>query len=397
FLSGKFSGTVENLNGRDISIETGRNTVLKGDFSILGLPYTENTYLDFNAGDFRTSYQDILSFFPSLKKISQPRLDQLEYLTFKGNFTGFFTDFVTYGTITTNLGTFVTDLNMKTPPHGAATYSGKLRTNNFNLGRFVDNPSIGKLDFEGAVSGQGLTPATMAVNLDGKINLLEFKEYPYQDIVVNGQLANKLFNGELISYDPNLDARLNGLVNFSGELPMFDFEAGFNNVNLQTLNLFGESLEVTGKFAMNFTGDNVDNFLGTARIYDAAVYRKDKRISFDSLFLESKIAGNQKIITAISNEFDGALVGEFKINDLHKNFQTFLSNYFPSYIKPIPINENGNANFSFVISTKMVDEYVNLINKNLSGFNNSTFTGRINVKDNLLDFNADVPRFSFNN
>lgn len=397
FLSGKFSGTVENLNGRDISIETGRNTVLKGDFSILGLPYTENTYLDFNAGDFRTSYQDILSFFPSLKKISQPRLDQLEYLTFKGNFTGFFTDFVTYGTITTNLGTFVTDLNMKTPPHGAATYSGKLRTNNFNLGRFVDNPSIGKLDFEGAVSGQGLTPTTMAVNLDGKINLLEFKEYPYQDIVVNGQLANKLFNGELISYDPNLDARLNGLVNFSGELPMFDFEAGFNNVNLQTLNLFGESLEVTGKFAMNFTGDNVDNFLGTARIYDAAVYRKDKRISFDSLFLESKIAGNQKIITAISNEFDGALVGEFKISDLHKNFQTFLSNYFPSYIKPIPINENGNANFSFVISTKMVDEYVNLINKNLSGFNNSTFTGRINVKDNLLDFNADVPRFSFNN
>lgn len=396
-LSGKITGSVENLNGRDIAIETGRNTVLKGDFSILGLPYTDNTYLDFNAKDFSTNYQDVISFFPGLKNLSQPRLDQIEYLNFRGNFTGFFRDFVTYGTVNTNLGTFTTDLNMKTPEKGVATYSGRIRTNNFNLGRFLNNSMVGKLEFEGSVSGKGLTAATLDLALDGKINLLEYREYPYRDITVNGLLSNRLFNGELISFDPNLDARLNGLMDFTGEIPLFDFEASLNNVDLQTLNLFDENLEFTGKFGMNFTGDNIDNFLGTARIYDAAVYRKDKRISFDSLFLESKIMGDQKIITAISNEFDGALVGEFNISNLPKNFQTFLSKYFPSYIQPVPVNENENANFSFVISTKMVDEYVNLINKNLSGFNNSTFTGRINAKENLLDFNAEVSQFSYNN
>src|SRR5690606_34590850 len=250
--------------------------------SILGLPYTDNTYLDFNAKDFSTNYQDVISFFPELKNLSQPRLDQIEYLNFRGNFTGFFRDFVTYGTVNTNLGTFTTDLNMKTPEKGVATYSGRIRTNNFNLGRFLNNSMLGKLEFEGSVSGKGLTAATLDLALDGKINLLEYREYPYRDITVNGLLSNRLFNGELISFDPNLDARLNGLMDFTGEIPLFDFEASLNNVDLQTLNLFDENLEFTGKFGMNFTGDNIDNFLGTARIYDAAVYRKDKRISFDS-------------------------------------------------------------------------------------------------------------------
>lgn len=396
-LSGQVRGSVENLNGRNIAIEVGRNTILNGDFSILGLPYTENTYLDFNAKDFRTNYRDIIDFFPGLRKIQQPRLDQVEYLHFKGNFTGFFRDFVTYGTINTNLGSFTTDLNMKTPQYGNASYSGKIRTSNFNLGKFLNSSNIGKLEFEGSVSGEGLTAKSLNLELDGEVNLLEYKNYPYQNIIVNGRLADRLFNGELISYDPNLDARLNGLIDFSEEVPVFDFEASMANVNLHTLHILDDSLEFNGKFGVNFTGDNIDNFLGTARIYDAAIYRKDKRISFDSLFLESKISGNQKIITAVSNEFDAALAGEFNITTLPKNFQTFLSKYFPAYIKPLPVSEQENANFSFVVSTKMVDEYINLINKNLSGFNNSTFTGRINARENLLDFNAEVSQFSFKN
>ncbi|HYC30317.1 MAG TPA: hypothetical protein VEB42_15890, partial [Chitinophagaceae bacterium] len=52
-------------------------------------------------------------------------------------------------------------------------------------------------------------------------------------------------------------------------------------------------------------------------------------------------------------------------------------------------------NFSFVITTKKVDEYLNLIDPNLQGFNFSTVSGRINSKENLLDLNAEVPQFNY--
>jgi hypothetical protein len=105
---------------------------------------------------------------------------------------------------------------------------------------------------------------------------------------------------------------------------------------------------------------------------------------------------NNKIITALSNEFDAALAGEFSIKDLPAAFQTFLNKYYPAYIKPSRVALK-NENFSFVITTKKVDDYIGLIHKDLSGFNFSTITGRINSKENLLDLNAEVPQFGYKN
>ena len=393
-LSGRGRGTVENLNGRDMVLQAGRNTYLQGDFSIAGLPYIDKTYIDFEAADIRTTYADATAFFPALRNLKQPRLDLLNIIRFRGNFTGFPRDFVTFGTLQTQLGTLVTDLNMKIPSRGTARYSGSLKSTGFDLGTFVQLKNVGRLSFEGKIDGRGLSGNALDAELDGRIALLEYNEYPYRDIAIKGKIAKRLFNGELISYDPNLDAQLNGLIDFGQDIPVFDFDASLSKVNLQKLNLFDENLEFNGKFSMNFSGNTVDNFLGTMRVYDASVFRNEKRISFDSLFVESKIADDQKIITAVSNEFDAALVGEFSIVNLPDAFRNFLHRYYPAYIKPA--NESpGNENFSFVISTKNVDEYANLINNDLSGFNNSTITGRINGRENLLDLNADIPSFQY--
>ncbi|HET9054629.1 MAG TPA: hypothetical protein VFM90_10665, partial [Cyclobacteriaceae bacterium] len=121
-----------------------------------------------------------------------------------------------------------------------------------------------------------------------------------------------------------------------------------------------------------------------------------KRFSFDSLILESKVIDNNKTLTVISNEFDGAIAGDFSIRELPAAFQTFLNRYYPSYIKPSRTLIK-NENFSFVITTKNVEEYLSLIDPNLRGFNNSTVSGRINSRENLLDLNAEVPQFTYKN
>ena len=61
-------------------------------------------------------------------------ISELDYLKFRGNFTGFLSDFVTYGTLETKLGTIVTDLNMKLPEDRLSSYSGNIKTSNFLLG-----------------------------------------------------------------------------------------------------------------------------------------------------------------------------------------------------------------------------------------------------------------------
>ncbi|MBC8034477.1 MAG: hypothetical protein H7Y03_10045, partial [Chitinophagaceae bacterium] len=111
-VSGVVKGTISNLSARGMVINAGKNTVLNGDIKLTGLPEINETYIDFKTNDFRTNYTDAVAFIPEIRNLKTPRLDRITYLRFRGNFTGFINDFVTYGTIETNLGNIRTDVNM---------------------------------------------------------------------------------------------------------------------------------------------------------------------------------------------------------------------------------------------------------------------------------------------
>ncbi|HYJ37421.1 MAG TPA: hypothetical protein VEV87_02350, partial [Chitinophagaceae bacterium] len=396
-IEGQVKGTVSNLQGKNVLISAGRGsgTFLNGNISIIGLPDINNTYIDFNAKDFRTTYADVIRIIPKLKNITMPRINQIDWLRFKGNFTGFLKDFVTYGTIETNLGTITSDLNMKFR-NGLPLYSGMIDVNQYQLGTFLDNAQLGNLSFQGKINGRGFTLNTLDATLDGKVKEIDFKGYTYHDLTVNGDFEKKLFNGKLTSNDPNLGLNLEGIIDLNKAEPRFDFNATVQNANLQKLKLYHENIDFTGKFHVDLTGSDIDNFTGIAKIYEASVYRNGERFSFDSLVVESRIADKNKTLTVLSNEFDAALAGEFSIKELPAAFQTFLNRYYPAYIKPSKIKLQ-NENFSFVITTKNVDEYIKIIDPYLSGFDFSTVSGRINSNENLLDLNAEVPQFKYKN
>ena len=395
-LTGVIKGSVSDLEGKNISLNAGQQTQLVGNIRLKGLPNIDQTVINFKSNNFKTTYRDIITFVPSLKKVDQPRIDRLQQIQFTGDFNGTIHDFVTSGKLETSIGTLVSNVTMKFPVNGRTSYSGTLLTDLFDLGQFMDEPGLGKLSFQGKISGEGLSANSIHASLDGTIDRLDFNDYTYHHIQVNGSVTKKQFNGQLIAADSNLTAKLNGLIDLSQKTPKFDFNADVATCHLKSLHFTNDEIDFNGKLRFNFTGDEIDNFLGSARIYDASVYKRGQRISFDSLTLESSIIDSNKTITVISNEFDGAIVGTFSIKELPAAFQTFLNKYYPSYIKP-STNRLANQNFSFVLTTKKVDDYIDFFDKNLKGLNYTSITGRIDTKGNLLDLNADVPQFSFKN
>jgi hypothetical protein len=103
-LNGAVRGTVDDLVGKNLLIQAGSNTLLNGDISMTGLPDINQTFIDFKANDFRTTYQDAVAFVPAVARVTMPNLRQLQFIRFNGSFTGFIRDFVTFGSIQTNLG-----------------------------------------------------------------------------------------------------------------------------------------------------------------------------------------------------------------------------------------------------------------------------------------------------
>ncbi|MBL0056536.1 MAG: translocation/assembly module TamB domain-containing protein [Chitinophagaceae bacterium] len=395
-IEGSGKGTVDNLTARKLKIRSG-NTFVDGDISLRGLPDIRTTFIDFKSNDLQTNYRDLITLFPILRKVTQPNLAKLGNIRFKGSFTGFITDFVAFGNINTSLGSLYADLNMKLPQDRPASYSGKISSGGFNLGQFVNSDKLGLIALNGNVKGSGFSLRELQADFDGKIQQLDFSGYRYQQISAKGTFNKGLFTGLFGINDPNLVIENgNGTLSLAGEKTAFNFDAVLKHAQLRALNLTKDSFTLTGHFNFNFVGDNIDNFLGSARVYDATIYHDSTQLSFDSLSLVSKMDNGNKVLTVMSNELEGELTGQFRILELPDAFRVLLNRYYPSYVSK-PGYEVTDQDFSFLVKTRLVDDYVQLFDHELKGFNYSTFSGSLKLAKNELTLNADIPAFEYGN
>ncbi len=395
-MAGDIKGTIDHLNAKNFIVESGKDTYLNGNIKMTGLPDMDFTYIDFKANAFRTTYADLSAIFPDMKKITDPRLSEIRYIGFKGNFTGLLRNFVTSGTIQTNLGVITSDLNMKFPAKGNAAYSGKISAANFDMGTFLGVNSLGTVSFNGNVKGSGFSAQTLNANLDGIFSHLQYNDYDYENIIVNGHMDKKLFRGAVHVNDPNVIIALDGDIDFNTNRPEFNFFADIQRSNLKMMGFAKEDVNVIGKFDMNFNGDDIDNFLGTVSLYDVAVTKANQTFVFDTLTLSSQLIDRQKILQLRNTEASAILIGDFTIRELPEAVKQFLNKYYPAYIPP-PKKVIKDQNFLFQLDVKNIDQYLSLIHPALKGFNNSTIVGSLNSATNLMAISTMIPYAAYKN
>ncbi|MEO6904776.1 MAG: translocation/assembly module TamB domain-containing protein, partial [Ginsengibacter sp.] len=355
------------------------------------------TFIDFRSRELRTNYNELVRLIPSLKEITNPKLSAFGNIIFSGSYTGYIRDFVTYGTLATDIGTLQTDLHMKVPANGRAVYEGKVSTTNFQLGKFIDNPNIKNIVFDGKINGKGFNANDVDLGIDGKVSKIEFNGYPYTNIIAHGTFKNKLFSGTGSINDPHIIIdTLVGYINFSKSNPEFNLESNVTKLDLKNLGFTNDSISLKGKFRLNFTGSNIDNFLGSAKLYNAVLKDNGKQLSFDSLKINSAFLNGKKLLTLETNELYASINGSFNILELPDAFQLFLNKYYPAYINKTKRNLE-NQNFSFFINTKNISEYINLVDTRITGLDNSVIHGDINIASNILNLQADVPQFNYSN
>lgn len=392
-IDGDVKGTVDALASKNLEIWAGNNTYVHGAVSLVGLPNINETLINIDAEDLHTTYRDAAEFIPAIKTITAPDLNKLTHLRFRGTYTGFINDFVTYGTIETNLGTLQTDLNMKFPKNGQPVYAGKISTKGFQLGSFINSTNIGSVAFDGKIKGKGFKWQTLNMDIDGTVHSIEYGAYTYRNITAKGNFTNRLFNGDFVIKDTSADMHLNGLVDLTGKIPLFKATADIAHADLKTLGLTREDFQLSGKFNLNLQASSLSNMIGTARISNASLISNGKKLSFDSLAVSSFYENGLKKLNAVSNEFNATITGDFDLQGLPDAFTLFLHQYYPSYIRA-PRFVKPQV-FTFDITTGVVEDYVKLIDSRITGFNNSHITGSLNTTSNTMAVDADVPFFQF--
>lgn len=395
-ISGKSNGTVAKLKVMDLDLHDGL-TRLKGDLSMDGLPDIDKTFIEFRNGQIQTNGAAAFLYVPELRNQKSIDLGAISALDFKGGFSGLISDFKASGDIYSNLGRVKADVNMKFPVQGLSTYAGTLSTVNFDIGKLLRQDIAGKNTVDLEIKGKGFDANTASIGIKGQIRAAELSGYNYRDIAVDGTLAAKKFEGKLLSGDPNLIMDFNGTVDFSGAQPLFNVYTRVGHMDAKALGFTNEHIVASADMKLDFTGSNIDDFIGSAYLYNMNISRDSVRLNIDSLQLLSSVSdGNNKQLILSTNEVNVTVSGRFSIMDLPQSAQMFLSYYLPQYVKrPARVNEQQNLQFD--IRANDPGDMISLLNRSVKVGTGMHLTGAMDMKNQQLSFNGTIPSLAYGN
>ena len=256
-VSGQASGNLADLKGKNIELSIRKNTRLAFDIRLSGLPDIENTYMHI---DLKQSFADLNELsqvklpddFPLTQLKMPSQLLRAGVIEYNGNFTGFLSDFVAFGTFRSKWGVLTTDLSFVPSSGEKLKINGKLKTVNFQLGELVQTDLLDRITFNGDVKGL-LNQKThdFSASVAGRIDSLMLNDYQYKNIELVGDIRNKQFNGSLVADDPNLKFRFDGAFDLNVPVPVFDFNMLVEKANLKALKLVSGFKQSAISFTMN--------------------------------------------------------------------------------------------------------------------------------------------------
>ena len=390
-VAGDVDGTVKDLKVKNIALST-LNTSFTGNAHVLGLPDVDSTIFDVESKDLLTSGSELNKLIPQTKT-NAVAWNDLKKIEFIGTYKGKVDEFNVKGNLNTTLGNAVLDLNMNFKPKNT-TYKGMLQTDNLQLGKLVKQNKVGILSMNGQIDGQGFDINTLDAKINATVKRIDVDGAQYKDLTINGLVSKKKFDGIFVSQDEKLALNLNGKLDLSGKQPFYNFNSRFISINLQKMGITKEPIIASGLATLNFTGDNLDNFTGSALLKNISIKNGDHTIFTEELLLESININSEKILRLTSSIADAEIKGKFNISELENAFQIYLSHYLPQYItRPVYFK---NQAFVFNASIKDADSILKTFIPTFNGITGSTINGELNTIYQKLALDVNIPSFGYN-
>lgn len=397
-IDGQITGLVNNLRAKKLSIKAGKATYIKGDFILKGLPKWRETFMDMKiqmAGTNKTDLDAILAGVTnSKKKVIPVIVNKFGNINFNGSFTGFQNDFIAYGEFKTKLGRIVSDVNMKIDKNNVPSYTGNVKTFDFNIGNLIDEKSLGRITSSLYVKGRGTELKSLSEKINGDIDYIDFNGYRYSNVKIDGTFDKKYFDGKLSIDDRNLKLVFDGGVNLNPKLPVFNFNATISKAKLKALKLLKDSLMVDAKFSTNFSGTNLNNIEGSLLIEKIRLQNPKGIYKVDSVQLMAEGLGINRTLNIKSDILDASVSGDYDLNSIASYYKAIAKTYIPSL--RADIIKYNNQIFKFDLRIKKFEPLAQFIAPGLEMEEGATLLGDFDSRNNTATLTGFVKKLKYN-
>lgn len=401
FVKGLLSGRLSSLKFQDVELKYGKSLQMNADLDLSGLPNLEETFIYAQINEIKADKSDVQDIISKLSRkpfVLPKELNQLGTINYKGNITGFFSNLVAYGNMTTNIGSLSTDILLKLENElKDLAYNGTIKTNNLKLGKLLNNNKFGDVSFEVNTNGAKKQNQQIKGTVKANIKEFQFNGYRYSDVRLDGQYDGTGFNGSAALNDENISAEFLGVIDLTQKLPIFDFDLHVKKLDLYALHLIPgyKDAELSFVGQTNMVGNSLDNINGNITFDSIAFTNKDKTLNVDAIRFLSRTGENYSNFSVASDFLNGSFSGNFKYSTVGKTINNIIQNYLPS-LAHSGAYEAENANNRIDIDLKMRDVYeiteVLELPYRLSGI--AQLKGTVDEQKNKIDISGIIPFFS---
>ncbi len=392
-FSGKIKGKLNNFKAQNFKLKSDNGVIIDGDMEFVNAVNSENGFqFEGDIKSLTATYDDLKEVLPNVLGSTLPsEFKRLGQFTIKGFTTVTENSIISDLEIDSEIGKCIADLTINYKESiDNANYTGFVSFDAFDVGVFFNDPLFGKMSFKGDVKGSGFTIDNINTALIGEFDFLEFKEYSYKNINVNGVYQNKLFDGDLNVDDENLRMSFKGLADLSSEIYRFDFSSTIDFAELNQLNFFKrDSISIfKGNINFDLQGNNINNLVGIANFKNTSYQNINDTYDFKQFLVLSKVIDNIRKIRVDSEDIvSGELEGDFNFEDFVPLAQNALGSIYTNYT-PYKLAEHQFIEFDFRIYSQIVEVFF----PEVKVAPNTTIKGRINADQNKLRLRVNSPK-----
>lgn len=407
-LAGTVRGKVNQLDARGLQAKIGAATLLEFDMDGEDLAKgTDVMRLEMRFKKLQSNLNELEQIIPGLALPS--RFDRLGNFNFVGNYNLLFGyNHILDGKLQSDIGAGSLDMKLDlSRGTDNAYYSGRLNLHHLKLNTITNNADFGDASFNLEIEegSHGLKASNMHARVKGTLDSLEFRDYSYHAVVLDGIFSPSLFEGKASIDDPNLQFAFDGTLNLQGEVPIYKFSTDLKKADLKNLNLSQKDLVLSANVDnVRLTGKTIADLAGKAAVYDIRIRQQldDKTIyhHIDSIRFESSFLSDDYRHFAIQSEILTAEVdGRYNLGTAVNNLLRLLSRHFPVFAAQLKLPKADssllNDQYRFGIHITNTQDLTRLLDRQLDTIANVSIGGQVNAEAGFTELYAQIPRIKY--
>lgn len=354
--------------------------------------------------ELKTGKGDAIIFLDTLPTF----FDDLDTVKYSGTLTGNLNDISMDGEFITNLGPVKSNLSILfEEDYSDASYSGEIETKDFDVGRLLDQDSLGRVSMDIQLDGSGLDADSIKTYISGTIQEVTYNNYSYRQLRLDGSIDGRSFLGTAGIDDKNLSFNFDGSVDLNDSIPDFRFDMILDTVSLKALNLSSEILNLSANVQADFSGYDLDNIVGELKILDVFMAKSKKSTQTDSILFSAKSTANKRELLLTSEFGKAEITGDYKLALLDDAVLDFFDRYFPmkTFLGRSPKTDSIlNSNELRALRLDVIDAHFEVFNiaeigqffdYPLEYFDTSFLDFKLEIPADLAEFSFFIPEIIY--